>query len=66
MIIRQVHWPDVCNGCHDVVTMSIRLNDIAILNIRGVDYHCIINGISRRGTVNLLQNADLNEKSVTL
>ena len=46
--------------------MSIRLNDIAILNIRGVDYHCIINGISRRGTVNLLQNADLNEKSVTL
>ena len=30
---------DVCNGCHDVLMMSMNLCDIAILNIHGVDYH---------------------------
>ena len=27
--------------------MSMNLSDIAILNIYGVDYHCIISGISK-------------------
>ena len=52
-----------CHGCHDVLIMSIILNDIANLNIRGVDYHCIINGISKCEAVNLFQKADLSEKS---
>ena len=50
---------DVCNRYHDVLMMPINLNDIAILNICGVDYRCIINRISKREEVNLLQNADL-------
>ena len=50
---------DVCKGCHDVLMMPIKLNDIAILNIRGVDYRCIINRISKNDAVNLLQSADL-------
>ena len=37
--------PDVCR-CHDVLIMSINPNNIAILNICGVYYHCIPNGIS--------------------
>ena len=41
--------------------MSINLSGIAILNIWNVDYHCIINGNSKRDTVNVLQNADLTE-----
>ena len=36
--------PDVCNGCDDVLMMSINFNDIAILNILGVVYRYIING----------------------
>ena len=44
--------------------MSINLNDIAFLN--GVDYRCIIKGISKREVVSLLENADLNENSGTL
>ena len=28
----------VCKGCHDVLMISINLNDIAILSIKGVDY----------------------------
>ena len=31
----------VCNGCHDVL-MFIDINSIAILNIHGVNYCCII------------------------
>ena len=58
--------PDVCNGCHDVLMMSINLSIITILSIRGVDYFCVINGISKGKTINVLQNADLTEKSGTL
>ena len=32
----------VCNTCHDLVTMSINLNDIANSNIKSADYCCII------------------------
>ena len=42
--------------------MSMYPKDIAIFNIRGVDYHCIINGINKSEAVNLLQNADLRKK----
>ena len=46
--------------------MSINLNDIAILNIKGSDYCCIISLISKSKAIKLLQNADLAEKSGTL
>ena len=46
--------------------ISTNLNDNAILNIRGFDYRCIINGISKSDAVNLPQNADLTEKGGVL
>ena len=42
--------------------MSIKLNDIAILNINGADYGCIIDGICKKESVNLIKNTDLTEK----
>ena len=42
--------------------MSINLSDIAILNIKGSDYHCIISLMRNNEAINLLQNADLTEK----
>ena len=51
--------PNVCNRCHDLLMMSINLCDIAILNIKGSDYCCIISLISKNEAKNLLQNADL-------
>ena len=42
--------------------MSVKLNDIAILNIRGVYNCCIINGISKSKAVNLQPILDLNKK----
>ena len=53
--------PDVCTDCHDVLMIPVNLNDIAILNIRGVDYCCMINRINKSNAVNLLQNANLRE-----
>ena len=46
--------------------MSINLDDIAILDMNDVDYRCNFTGISKKEAVNLLQNADLSEKSGTL
>ena len=41
--------------------MSINLSDIAILNINGSDYHCIISLISKNKAIDLMENADLSE-----
>ena len=43
-----------------------KLSDIAIWNIKGSDYCCIISLIIKNESVNLLKNADLTEKSGTL
>ena len=43
--------------------MPINLGDIAILNLKGSDYCCIISLINKNKAINLLQNADLTLKS---
>ena len=57
---------NVRNRFHDLLMMSINLSDIAILNIKGCDYHCTISLISKNKAINELQNADLTEKIGTL
>ena len=47
--------PNVGNRCHDLLMMSINFSDIAILNIRGSDYHCIISLISENEATNLMK-----------
>ena len=56
----------ICNGCNDVLMMSMNLSDIAILSINGTDYCCIIKRISKNEAINSLENADLTEKRGTL
>ena len=58
--------PNVCNGYHHLVILSMNLSGIAILNIKGSDYRCIISGISKNEAINLMQNVDLTKKSRTL
>ena len=43
--------------------MSVDLNDIVILSIKGADYRCIISGISKDEAINSMRNADLTEKT---
>ena len=54
--------PNVCNGCHDIIMMSINNNSIAILNINGVYCCYIIVAI----TVKPFCNADLSANSWSL
>ena len=54
--------PNVSNGCHDLLMMSMTLSDVAILNIKSADYSCIISTISKSETVNLMQNINLTKK----
>ena len=49
---------NVCNECHDVLMMSMNLNDIAVLNIRNFGYLILIKGISESEAVYLLRNID--------
>ena len=58
--------PNLCNGCHDILMMSINLSNIAISNIHGADYRYIIIGISKNESINLMHNIDLSEKAGTL
>ena len=44
----------------------MHLSDIAILNIKGSDYRCIVSLISKKEARNVLQNVALIEKSRTL
>ena len=46
--------------------MSMNLSHIAILNIKGSDYRCIISLISKNEAINYMQNADLTKESRTL
>ena len=39
--------PNVCIRCLDLLTMSMNISDIDILNIKGSDYRCIISLISK-------------------
>ena len=50
----------------DLLMMSVNLCDIASLNIKCSDYRCVISLISKKEAINLMQNADLTEKSRTL
>ena len=56
--------PYLCNGCHAMSTMAYELKNIAILNAKGVDYRCILWGISRNEGVNRLNNSVLEDKGI--
>ena len=51
----------VCNGCHDILLMSIDISSIVILNIQDVYYRFVIFGITKSEVINLLRNTNLCE-----
>ena len=42
----------VCNSCHDLITLSVNISNIAIITIKSVDYCSIIHNISKSETIN--------------
>ena len=48
--------PHVCNKCQDILMTACELKNIVILNVKGVDFRCILCGISTDEAVNRLDN----------
>ena len=46
--------PHVCNECHDVLMTAYELKDVAILNVKGVDYGCVLWSISKNEACSIL------------
>ena len=47
----------MCNKCHNLLMTAFELENIAILNVKGVDYRCILWGISKNDAVNIRNNS---------
>ena len=56
--------PHVCNKCHDVLMTTYELKSITILNVKGVDFRCILWEISGDEAVTRLNNFVLEDKGV--
>ena len=62
--ISYIFEPNVGNKCHDVLMSAYELRNIAILNVKGVNYRCILRGISKNEAVSFLNNPMLEDKGV--
>ena len=54
---------NICNKCHVGCTFS-KSKRIEILNVKGVDYRCILYVISRSKAVGILNNSVLEDNRV--
>ena len=60
--LNYTYEPYVCNGCHDMSMMAYELENIAILNVKGVNYRCVIWNMTRNDVINWLKNSELDDK----
>ena len=54
----------VCNRCHDSLTMTYSLKNIAILSAKGNTFRCILMGISKNEGLKRLNNSVAYDKGV--
>ena len=52
----------ICNGCHDLSTLSFSISDIAIIAVKNIDYRCIIHNISKSEAIDLLESSVLKDR----
>ena len=50
--------PNVCNGCYNFVMMSMNLSNIAILNIKSANCHCVIIFLAKYVYISFKQFSD--------
>ena len=55
---------NVCNKCHDLLTIAYSLKDIAILNAKGATFRCILMGISKNEGLKRLNNSVTYDRGV--
>ena len=42
-----------CNGFHDILMMAYELKNIAMLNVKGVDYRCVLWNMTKNDAINI-------------
>ena len=52
----------VCNGCYVFIMLNVNITDLPIITIKNVDYHCIIQNISKSEATNLSENSILKDR----
>ena len=55
---------DVCNGCHDLLTITYSLKNIAILSAKGATFRCVLMGISKNEGLKRLNNSVTYDRGV--
>ena len=56
--------PHVCNKFNNVLMNAYKLENIAILNVKDVNYRCILWGINKNEAANILNNSALEDRGV--
>ena len=62
--LNYTHEPYVCNACHDISMMAYELENIAILNVKDIDYRYVIWNMSRNDAINMLNNSKLDVRLI--
>ena len=57
--------PTVCNEC-SIGRVFSKTKNIVILNVKGIDYRCMLWGIGKKKAVNILNNSVLEDKDVII
>ena len=42
-----------CNGFHDILMMTYELKNIAMLNVKGIDYRCVLWNMTKNDAINI-------------
>ena len=50
----------VCNGCHDLIILSVNISNITIITVKNIDCCCIIHNSKSEG-INLSKNSALED-----
>ena len=60
--IGKKYEPYVCNECHGILMILYELENIAILDAKGIDYRYALWNMARNNATNSLNNSELDDK----
>ena len=60
--LNYTYEPYIYNGCHGKSMMAYELKNIAVLNLKGVDYRCISWNMKANDAINMLNDSKLDYK----
>ena len=56
--------PHFSNKCHDILMTAYELKEIKVLNTKGINYRCVLWGITKNEAVIRFNKSALEEKGV--